>query len=74
MLVAPSQSKKVRETTHISMSRVLQGGLRAPGGLPIGSKIKVSKYGHIIYQSIANFVDIQKNIKTICPKPIDNPL
>ena len=43
-------------------------------GLPMGWKIKVPKYSHIIYQSIANFMYSQKNIRTICSKLLENPL
>ena len=37
-------------------------------GFPIAWKIKVPKYSHIMYQSIANFMYFQKNIRSICSK------
>ena len=36
-------------------------------------KKRFYKYGHIIYQSIANFMYFQKNIRAMCLKPTENP-
>ena len=36
--------------------------------------MRFSKYYHIIYQSIASFIYLQKNIRTLCSKPIKNSL
>ena len=42
-------------------------------GLSIGWKMRFPKCGHIIYQSIANSMYFQKNMRTMCSKPTEKP-
>ena len=40
-------------------------------GLPLGQKINFLKYGHIIHQSVGNFMQIKKNIRMLRSKPTE---
>ena len=61
-------AKNVWEAIKAQLYISPQEGRGPPCGLPIGCKIKVPKHTHIIYQSIANFMYFQKNIRTINSK------
>ena len=49
----------------LKINRKTPSGQNSPRGL-------FSKYDHIIYQSISNFMYFQKNIRTMCSHPIEN--
>ena len=47
----------------LKINRKSPSGKNSPRGHPIGGKMRFNKYDHIVYQSIANFMHFQKNIK-----------
>ena len=56
----------------LKINRKPPQGKIAPGGQPIRRKTRFFKYDHIIYQSVANFLYFQKNMRTLCSKTIEN--